>query len=372
MNDYLLTTYEHLFWLSQDDADLMRQYADGGDTEAQYAYGRWLYCTQPDEQASDDAYKYLKRACEQGLPDAIAALSDLYYYGEGVGLDRDKANELLGMALSKGSRYALEIYLKSLVHGLRGLEANPTKAIELANEQIRDDETHGTDPNPIWHYMKGLAKEELYGRLKAVGDYETAAQMGLTRAWLDLTVAWGYGDNDELQDRTAYLKCLKQGGDAGNADCLLLLALARVERWDDMPTYTRLMATRQLEVDLERAAALGSRPAAITLGDAFCAAQYGFRQDDDKAWQWYSRAAELGLAEGFERLFDMVSEGFMNGDLYLRDELALRGARIGSERLLAEVVIARSQGRLNEYQEEIERHYEPVFDEDDGRYDAYV
>ena len=59
--------------------------------------------------------------------------------------------------------------------------------------------------------------------------------------------------------------------------------------------------------------------------------------------------------------------------------LALKGARLGSRHLLDQTVIIHTQGRLEEFAEEIENYYDPIFDDesddtpdDDGRFDAWA
>ena len=58
----------------------------------------------------------------------------------------------------------------------------------------------------------------------------------------------------------------------------------------------------------------------------------------------------------------------------------LKGARLGSRKLLNETVILHTYGNLQEFTEEIEKYYAPIFDgetddeqpDDDGRFDAYA
>lgn len=85
----------------------------------------------------------------------------------------------------------------------------------------------------------------------------------------------------------------------------------------------------------------------------------------------------------------MLHDHFIDRDDAEKDMIALKGARLGSKRLIGETVMAYTYGRLAEYAAEIERYYEPVFDnpefacseddtfddefpDDDGRFDAYA
>ena len=109
----------------------------------------------------------------------------------------------------------------------------------------------------------------------------------------------------------------------------------------------------------------------------------------EKAWKWYFKAAIWDLPSAYEKLYDMVY--YHDKDIELKDHdlLALQGARLGSRKLLDATVMAHTQGRLNDFAEEIEKYYDPIFDaepqddtpdddkpdndkpDDDGRYDAW-
>ena len=119
-------------------------------------------------------------------------------------------------------------------------------------------------------------------------------------------------------------------------------------------------------------------------------------KDKEKAFTCYANGAIHDSRECIESMWKMMHFHDIDRPLDYIDEIALRGARNGSKHLLAEVVIAKQEGRLQKYAEEIEKHYEPIFDspdfkldenwntaaedydddddfeEDDGRYDAWA
>ena len=115
-----------------------------------------------------------------------------------------------------------------------------------------------------------------------------------------------------------------------------------------------------------------------------------------KAWAWYEKASERRNVYALEKMFAMIKHGKVKHSQEEADEIALKGARLDSKYLLAEAVIAFTQGRLQEHADEISRYYEPIFDsedffdgwsapdndawvhiddddlpDDDGRFDAY-
>ena len=115
-----------------------------------------------------------------------------------------------------------------------------------------------------------------------------------------------------------------------------------------------------------------------------------------KACTWYEKAAKKLDITALEKMFAMIKHGKVERSQEEADEIALKGARLDSKYLLAEAVIAFTQGRLQEHADEISRYYEPIFDsedffdgwsapendtwvhiddddlpDDDGRFDAY-
>lgn len=387
---HALTSYEQLFLLSEETVDWLENTAMEGNRYAQFAYGRWHVSTRPRKESCGIARDMFEKAYAQGLPEAAVSLSSMLYYGMGDVVDRETADRLLHEALATGCGYARETCVKYLIYGLCDWEANPQKALNDIKLFCEEDTAHGLDENPLWHYYRACAVEELFGRTKAIVDYRKAADLGVTRAWLDLAVAYGYGDGKEdIINHAAYVSHLKVGHRHNNPDCSLFLALANVEHWEEMPRFTQYISAWQAILDIKNAYTKGSETAAEVLGDIYHYGQYGQKEDIDLAWEWYEKAARFGAVSAIEKMFDMIHDKLIERDTACRDMLALHGARLDSKRLLAETVIAHTMGRLADHAEEIEKYYNPVFDdpnftilddpedekddleEEDGRYDAY-
>ena len=146
---------------------------------------------------------------------------------------------------------------------------------------------------------------------------------------------------------------------------------------------------------LSQAAQFGDTAAWEQLGECYYDGSCGFEQSYEKAFTCYSNGAIHDAVGSIEKLWRMMHDHHIDRPLEYVDSIALQGARCGSKRLLAETVIIHQEGRLNEYADEIERFYDPIFDapeftlddddwrevideqtgdepDDDGRWDAYA
>lgn len=56
--------------------DRIRQMEDGGDRDARYGLGRYLYVVRPEEDGGDRAFENLQKAYAQGQSDAVAAYTE--------------------------------------------------------------------------------------------------------------------------------------------------------------------------------------------------------------------------------------------------------------------------------------------------------
>lgn len=186
-------------------------------------------------------------------------------------------------------------------------------------------------------------------------------------------------------DKDAYVRLVVEGSENRDCLCRFLLALHKVENYDDMSDCQKAIERKTLMESLEDAYKIGSKEAAVYIGDIYYYGWYDIPEDNAKAYSWYAKAALLKDPEAFEKMFYMIKNGYINEDLNFMDNCALNAARLGSDKMLKETVIAYLHGRLKKYYLEIEQYYMPVFDsmkedaeddddypDDDGRYDAYV
>lgn len=381
---------ENLFFLHDSTLAKLRQSADTGNRYALYGLGRYHYYVRPDETSDSIAERCFRKAYEKGYPEGAAGLALMYRCGD-IGLvDRLRAKTLLAEAMEQGCDLAAFAYIRDLIFGRSGLKSDPAKAIELLNELIRDQ-----GDNPMWRYMRGWAVQVTGSFPDAKDDYEAAAHGGIIAAWSDLACALSFNEKDELADPEAFSAALAVGAEHRDCYCVYLQALCQVEDFDNMQRYSQLCARDRCISLLEKAYGMGSKEAAVSLGNTYYYGLYNTVEDYGEAYKWYARASILGSGDAYGQLYLMS----LNGDIeeegdaqYFRDICALKGARYGSEAMLSEAVEAYKQGRLTAFAPEIEQYYLPLSDgqgtqeepdetdipyeeeypDDDGRYDAYV
>lgn len=382
----IFTVFTNLFMLDDEAVAALSEYAERGNRFALFGYGRYQMCVKPDPDSMDKAKSAMLKADSLGLPEATASLGQMYFYGDFGLVDREKAVSYIGASLAKGCDYAAELHLKNVIFGLHGFNADPQKALDMVLSLIANDILNigAGNENPMWHYLKGCALQQLRGLQAAKDSYIKAASMGVVSAWTDVAVSSSHNDDGELVDADKYAKMLDEGIKRGDVFCLYLTAVSRMEEYERMDGMQKKVESEKLLASLESACSKGSSFAAETLGDIYWFGDYGVPEDNEKAWQWYAKGALMYSPECYEKMWGMVHDHYIDKDEAFKDMLALQGARAGSKKLLGETVMAYTYGRLTEFAAEIERYYEPVFDaedadstdgevpDDDGRFDAYV
>ncbi len=388
-----LTVASNLFLLSPQAIGLIEEYAGRNDKFALFALGRYHLCTMVDEDSLEKAKEYISKAHVLGLPEATAALAQMYFYGDFGMMDRTKARAFLAKAFDRNCDYAAEIHLRNIIFGLNGYEADQEKALGFIEDLIAGDigRLGEGEENPLWYYLRGCSECRSKGYPAALDSFQKAADMGVVMAWSDIAIACSHNAEDELVDRNAFIKAIEYGKSKRDVMCCYLYAISRVDEYDSLPELEKMLEKERLIVNLEYAFSMGSSFAAETLGDIYYYGSYDIDEDDSKAWQWYAQGALLNNVDCYEKMFDMVRNHYIEKDEEFKDMLALRGARLESKKLIGETVIAYTYGRLTEFAAEIEQYYEPVFDgpeddefqdedrlsddepqDDDGRFDAYV
>lgn len=359
--------------------ELFRE-ADKGNKYAQYAVARRIYFENATEDSLMLSYRRMKAAADQGLPDAIAGIALTYEFGDIGAVNRDKADELMAQARSLGSELALRWQLVNSCFQYRFREPQPQRALELANEFIAADEARGIDPNGIWYYYRAFAKNTLGDRDGALEDSKRAMELGILRAYYELILVHGYNaETNTFSPNEQYHEYLLKGMSAGYGGAFYIEAVRMAQQYDaikaayeerdmDMtnPYYDVLCKCHDAIYSmLKNAAHLGDVASVELLGDMFFRGSRGFEQSYKKALACYERGVQQNDVSCMEKLWKMMHYHIVDKPLDFIDQVALWGARNESKRLLAETVIAKQEGRLSVYADEIEKYYEPIFDSPD-------
>lgn len=409
----LFLSRECIFLLDEaESVDLLTDEAEKGNRYAQYAYARWQAIVRGGEYSVSIAYQYMQAAAEQDLPDAIAGLAVTYEFGDIGTVDWKKEDELLQRAFDMGSELAAVYRLQDYCFGRHFQPAQPQLAVELADQLIARNEAEGIPPCGYWFYYRACANEPRLGRTYVTDDYRKALDLGVLRAYTDLIIAYGYGDSDTvLVENNDFTALLREGMDRLCPGAFFMDAAREMHRYEALRQlynrdegiqrrqvrYQLLSESHELiHTRLSQAAQLGDTAAWEQLGECYYDGSCGFEQSYEKAFTCYSNGAIHDAVGSIEKLWRMMHDHHIDRPLEYVDSIALQGARCGSKRLLAETVIIHQEGRLNEYADEIERFYDPIFDapeftlddddwrevideqtgdepdDDDGRWDAYA
>lgn len=402
----------NMFLLADKTTRLLDKEADAGNKYAQYGYARWRNVTRYGEDPEWAAYCRLQDAMDNGLPDAYAEMSQTYVYGDVDKVVWERAEELLNIAIMKGSELGLRYKLSELCYGRHFSDPQPEKALEMANELIAKYEAEGIEPCGWWYYSRACAQEKAIGYTKVMDDYKRALELGVLRSYQDLAFISSFGDGDTMRDTEEFHTYLLEGIAHRCAGAYLMDAFRLMTRYDrlremyiDLDMLLNRISFNTLNTiheaifaQLSEAARLGSSTAWSVLGDMYREGSYDFKKDKEKAFSSYANGTIHDSLDCIEKMWKMMHFHDIDRPLDYIDDIALRGARNGSKHLLAEVVIAKQEGRLKKYAEEIEKYYEPIFDspdfkldenwntiaedydddddddfeEDDGRYDAWA
>ena len=371
-----------IFMLSPDTIEQVKQAADKGNACAQFAYGRHLIVTNPNEQSKELSLEYFGKAQQQGLPDAIAAISEAWRYGDFGIVDHSKAKQAVNQALQLRSEYAAFSQLKTMVLG----DDDQLEKALIVIDALIELNAQREMPFALWHYFKGVAHCTMGDIEEAEKHLTFACNQGNIDAWLERAVnAGGFDENGDIADNEAYIKALREGAEHHNPECRTLLAWDAVLQFDEHPSQERTPQLAQTIIDeLQQCTRYGSKTACELLGDIYLNGWLQLSPDVDLAWRWYAQSAIWHCDTAYEKMYEMVHNHLKDVEQDFSDMLAISGARLGSKRLLAATVIAYTHGRLTEYASEIEQYYEPIFDapaftldtddapDDDGRYDAWV
>ena len=371
-----------IFMLSPDTIEQVKQAADKGNACAQFAYGRHLIVTNPNEQSKELSLEYFGKAQQQGLPDAIAAISEAWRYGDFGIVDHSKAKQAVNQALQLRSEYAAFSQLKTMVLG----DDDQLEKALIVIDALIELNAQREMPFALWHYFKGVAHCTMGDIEEAEKHLTFACNQGNIDAWLERAVnAGGFDENGDIADNEAYVKALREGAEHHNPECRTLLAWDAILQFDEHPSQERTPQLAQTIIDeLQQCTRYGSKTACELLGDIYLNGWLQLSPDVDLAWRWYAQSAIWHCDTAYEKMYEMVHDHLKDVEQDFSDMLAISGARLGSKRLLAATVIAYTHGRLTEYASEIEQYYEPIFDDpaftldtddapdDDGRYDAWV
>lgn len=354
-----------------DDIDRIKELADNGNPYMQYAFARLHDTLALEAGSSEICGKYYGLALKAGIADARMQLAFMYRDGDLGEVDNRKFRRYLEQALEEGSGRAAQFRLHEMIFGSDYVTANPGRALELIEEYL-GSETE--DPDPYYYRLKAQAEETLGMKEDAARDYETAAKKGDSESFFLLAVLTCCDEDGNVVNGERFSELMSLGQDAGAASAYLEAAcLLTDDIYEALDNERRNEIRDFMESQLSLASMMGEGQAAYLLGSYHEDGKYGFGQDFDKAFQWYSRGALLRSAISFECLSRMILEDGTAPEKYDEEfgyECAYRAYILGADTLEC-LIRGYKTGHLTAHAAVIEEFYLPIYEQQfaDGDYD---
>lgn len=247
--------------------------AQEGDAEAQYLMGD-IYLTGRQVPLNPrQAVFWLRKAAENGQPDAIFKIGILYH--SGFQLDQEAGNNILSVALEQGE----PDYAKALDCALRAAELGQADAMALVAHIL----THGPEemrdiPRARQFYEKSASLESVHGL------------QGYALALLEAAAS--------EDDRPKAVGLLEKAAGMGSGQAYYLLGLLNEEEGHEAQSFQFFTQAAEKEIT----------PAQMKLGVAYYQGR-GVDRDLVKAETWLRKAALSGDAEAAALVGDINLQG---------------------------------------------------------------
>lgn len=351
--------------LSEEQVDLLKEYAEKGYAASQFALGRYY---QVVEASYDEARDLFIAASKAGLADATAALAIMYRLGQfgEIEIDKEKYLQSLQDASSQGSALANHQMFKAEILGLDGIEARPQEIIDGIKKWLNGNESEDLQVvNPIYYELLGLAYQALDNWKTSTEYYLKCVRMGYIEVYPDYLILSSYNQNFELIDEEGYYKGIETGCQIGIPYCFLMRATLNKDRYDSTEDEKEREALHKaIAQDLTTASNKGDGNASLQLAYHYYYGEYGFEEDNNLAWGQCLDATGMNIAGAWSLLVQIVLDGNGPDDLpnnfvaYCR----LMALRLGDDDQLIPVVIAYRSGGLGKYKNEVEKYYIPRYE----------
>ncbi len=382
-----------LFKLKESDFEKLSETMSAAEFNC--TRGQWYIITAPVDDYVKRAKVCFDKAIELGSAEAKLHLANMYRLGDFGKVDMDEYHRLLNESIEGGCQLAEMRLCKDIGYGV-GQTADMDRAIEETKRRLSSH----SEPDPRWYDTLGfmfLYKEDE----KQANDF--------------LLKAIDAGYIDSYMGLSGMPEAIEKGRAAGCGGCCLVLADELKKKYDecgrndsnavecfsddyqkqaylDANQKYREELAAQIESLYEEGERLGESTAYYYHGMLYYDATYNHMEDDEKAWACFMRGANLGNFFCMSMLADMIEEGRAPEEYQWEDAclFRLKALRFGDEDQLVPVMEAYFEGDLDDYSDEIETQYKPLYDaledelcmnpdkdyddieDDDGRFDAWA
>ena len=351
-----------------EDIDKIRKLADKGNPYMQFAFARLHDTLCTEENSSELCYKYYNLALEGGIADAGMHLAFMFRDGDLGEVDSRRFISYANKALEAGSQRAAQFQLHQMIYGSDYFTGDPGKALIHLNDYLSITD----DPDPYYYRLKASAEEKLGMKEEAARDYEKALNNGDGESFFLLACLTCCNEQGTVIDGEKFTEIMGRGQDAGAASAYLETAfILNEELFEKLDAKNQAEVRELMEDQLRLSTMLGGADAAFLMGSFYEEGQYGFEQDYDQAWGWYSRGALLRSEHCYEALSRMVLEDETAPEMYDEEfgyECAYRGYILGAD-TLERVIRGYRSGHLTSHAAVIEEFYLPLYEEQFGDVD---
>ena len=340
--------------------EMVERLKNSDDYYACYGYGRWLSYANPDGQSIKEAEEKLTLAANYGyVPDAFAALAEMYYNGMVASdkVNREQHAFLMYKAAKEESELCQYRELENMILGEYGFEKEPEVAADILKRHL---EKH-PDCDPIYWDLLGMAIETT-DKDEAIKCYKKSIEMGNTESYFPLARIL-YNNGSKSLSR----QYVEEGKLRGVVNCHRAMAtFMSHEDYIALPEEKQKELHEEIDQGLRYAIAHYDRYACYILAFYMYYGQMGYEANTVEAITFAKRGCELGEIFCFDLLAQMHDE-----DENIPTELRISQKEVAklylqtlrhdnfSEAALEKVARAYVANLLPKHEEEIEKLWLP-------------
>lgn len=270
----------------------VKEDADNGILFSKYFYGTFLRMTE-------DAYRYISEAAEEGYVPAIFTLSKFYDLGRVVEQDSRKAIELMTQAMNAGFTTAKNEYLRYMANGL-----TIAKNMEKATAQWEEMAAKGD--GLAAYCLAGKYTETAYWNPEKARHYiDIALKNGYKEAYIDLSLVDGCDKYGNFVDKEKSINALIKGAELNETRCITSLAGAYLYGQGVQKNVKSGIRWAKRGAALKETTSMNILHQLYYYGDE----EAGIAEDCAEAWKWAMMGAELDDASCVTSLGHMCRWG---------------------------------------------------------------
>ena len=355
------------FMLSERQVAELKVLSDRDFAVAKYALGRYHQLVQPEENSLQQAYELYTAAANQGLAEAVFGLALFYRDGLLGEVKPQKYIRLRDEAIGQGSFKAFYMKAKDIIYGMNDYEADPKYMCDFVSDIVKeatgDAEKDIFEIEPEYYDLLGRAYQELGDMAKAEDAYIKAVSLGFYESLSRLILMMCYDEEGNLIEQEIFDKYVEFGIQHNDAFCYTMRGDVSQDDYDRLSKREQAQMTEQIKADLRQGCRLGDNIAPWLLGKHYYYGNFGFEENDEEAWKWFSLGAAYSSSECYSMMATMIDEGHcpVEVDEKFRAECLLNAYRHGDDSRLEDVVEAYQKGHLEAYRDEIEPYYLPIY-----------